>query len=236
MRVENTTHWLVGRVLADLCQGGTLSSHLPGYKERPAQLAMATYVATALTSGKPAIIEDGTGVGKSLAYLLPTIRSGQTALISTANKALQEQIYRKDIPFLQRFLPFEAALVKGMSNYVCLDRVQNMRTDPLVNELPIFQRFRHALEDPVGTGDLETLGVSLPADLRLRVSGDREQCAWKHCECFDACYIRKMREKARTAQIIVINHTLLLLDAVLENALLPDRDVIVLDEAHHLEE
>jgi Rad3-related DNA helicase len=236
MPVENTTHWLVGRVLADLCQGGTLSSQLPGYKERPAQLTMATHVATALTTGKPAIIEAGTGVGKSLAYLIPTIRSGQTALVSTANKALQEQIYRKDIPFLQRFLPFEAALVKGISNYVCIDRVQNARTDPLVNEQPTFQRLRHALERPECTGDLETLGISLPIDLRLRVNGDQEQCAWKKCEFFDACYIRKMREKARAAQIIVINHTLLLLDAVLENALLPDRDVIVLDEAHHLEE
>lgn len=91
MSVENTTvgQRLIGRVLSDLCQGGTLSSQLPEYEERPAQLTMAMHVATALSTGTPAIIEAGTGVGKSHAYLIPTIRSGQTALVSTANKALQ---------------------------------------------------------------------------------------------------------------------------------------------------
>src|SRR5258708_7977296 len=114
--------------VADLRQGGVLSQRLPGYQERPAQIEMATLVAEALTRGTHAILEAPTGVGKSLAYLLPIVRSGKVALISTANKALQEQLFFKDIPFIQQYIqPFQAALVKGMGNYLCLDLFEEER-------------------------------------------------------------------------------------------------------------
>jgi len=101
-----------------------LSQRLPGYQERPAQIEMATRVAEALSQGKHAILEAPTGVGKSLAYLVPIVCSCKVVIVSTANKALQEQLFYKDIPFIQRHLqPFEAALVKGIGNYVCLDRL-----------------------------------------------------------------------------------------------------------------
>src|SRR5262249_27354054 len=102
-------------VAADLGAGGVLSRSLPGYEERPAQIQMARAVAAALAGGEHLLVEASTGTGKSLAYLLPIIRSGKVALISTANKNLQEQLYYKDIPFVQRHVhPFKAALVKGM--------------------------------------------------------------------------------------------------------------------------
>src|SRR5271166_1829619 len=111
-------------VEADLRAGGILSRTLPGYEERPAQVRMARSVADALECGEHAVIEAATGVGKSLAYLLPIVRSGKVSLISTANKALQEQLFYKDIPFVQKVVrPFQAALVKGMGNYLCLDRL-----------------------------------------------------------------------------------------------------------------
>ena len=112
----------------DLREGGLLSEALPGYEERPAQIEMARRVAQSLETGEHLVLEAPTGVGKSLAYLLPIVRSGKVALVSTANKALQEQLFYKDIPFVQQHVePFHAALVKGMGNYLCLDLLEEER-------------------------------------------------------------------------------------------------------------
>jgi Rad3-related DNA helicase/serine/threonine protein kinase len=227
-------------VVADLRQGGILSKSLPGYEERQAQVEMATMVARALSEHVPAVVEAGTGTGKSLAYLLPIVRSGKVALISTANKALQEQLFYKDIPFVQKHIKrFDAALVKGMSNYVCLDRVENERTGmQAYTKNREFRRLLDVIQDPDArfSGDFEALGFQLPADIRGRVAADSDQCAWSKCGFYEQCYVRHMRIRAQDAQAIVINHTLLLLDAAMGGFLLPERDVIVLDEAHHLEE
>ncbi len=227
-------------VTSDLCQGGILSQRLPGYEERPAQVEMATLTARALTQNVPAIVEAGTGTGKSLAYLVPIVRSGKVAIVSTANKALQEQLFYKDIPFVQQHIkPFEAALVKGVNNYVCLDRLESERTGmQFYAKNAEFKRLVDITSDPDSDflGDFETLGFQLPNDIRSKVATDSDQCAWSKCNFFSDCYVRQMRERAQRAQIIVVNHTLLLLDAAIGGFLLPERDVIILDEAHHLEE
>jgi len=176
----------------------------------------------------------------SLAYLLPIVRSGKVAIISTANKALQEQLFYKDIPFVQENIQeFEAALVKGMSNYICLDRLEKERveTQPFLKN-PDFTRLMNIVKEfeLSITGDFETLGFTLPNDIRTRVNADSDQCAWRECPFFSKCYVRQMRDTAALSQVIVVNHTLLLLDAALEGYLLPKHDVIVVDEAHHLEE
>ena len=201
---------------------------------------MATLVAEALIKGMHIILEAPTGVGKSLAYLIPIVRSGKVAMISTANKALQEQLFFKDIPFIQHNIqPFDAALIKGIGNYVCLDRLEAERTEgSLDTQRWEWRRLSGVIDDPAHTfqGDFETLGFQLPGDLRSSICGDSDQCAWNKCPSFRNCYIRQMREQAKRAQVIVVNHTLLLLDAVAEGAILPSREVIVLDEAHHLED
>jgi Rad3-related DNA helicase/serine/threonine protein kinase len=227
-------------VATDLSHGGILSERLEGYEERPAQIEMASLVARSLTEERPVIIEAATGTGKTLSYLLPIVRSGKVAIISTANKALQEQLFFKDIPFVKKNVQdFEAALVKGMGNYICLDRMDKERIEnqPFLKN-PDFTRLLNIVKEfeLTITGDFETLGFTLPNDLRGRVNADRDQCAWRDCTFFARCYVRQMREKAEDAQVIVVNHTLLLLDAVLNGFLLPRRDVIVVDEAHHLEE
>ncbi|GER82347.1 hypothetical protein KTAU_09850 [Thermogemmatispora aurantia] len=231
---------LLAIVRADLRQGGILSRSLPGYEERPAQIAMAEVVARVLEQERHAILEASTGTGKSLAYLVPIVRSGRVAIISTANKALQEQLFYKDIPFVQQHIkPFEAALVKGMGNYICLDRLENERLGlQLYTKNREFRRLYELTQDPDAdfNGDIESLDFPLSADLRSRIVAERDQCAWSKCPFFFDCYVRQMRLRAEQAQIIVVNHTLLLLDAALEGHLLPERDVIVLDEAHHLEE
>jgi Rad3-related DNA helicase/serine/threonine protein kinase len=227
-------------VTADLCQGGILSRSLPGYEERPAQVEMASLVSQAITQYIPAVVEAATGTGKSLAYLVPVVRSGQVAIVSTANKALQEQLFYKDIPFVQKYIkPFGAALVKGMGNYICIDRVESERVGiQFYVKNREFQRIVELIHDPhmPFNGDIETLGFQLPADIRGRVVTDGDQCAWSKCDYFGDCYVREMRENAKKSQVIVVNHTLLLLDAAMEGFLLPERDVIILDEAHHLEE
>ncbi|TME59566.1 MAG: hypothetical protein E6I59_16170 [Chloroflexi bacterium] len=227
-------------ITRDLCQGGILSQSLPGYEERPVQVEMATLVAHSITQGTPAIVEAGTGTGKSLAYLVPIVRSGKVAIISTANKALQEQLFYKDIPFVQQHIKhFDAALVKGIGNYVCIDRLESERTGmQFFAKNRDFTRLVDITNDPDAkfNGDFETLDFQLPADIRSKVCGDSDQCAWSKCNFYSDCYVREMREKAARAQIIVVNHTLLLLDAAMDGFLLPERDVIVLDEAHHLEE
>ena len=134
---------------------------------------------------------------------------------------------------------FEAALVKGMGNYICLDRMDKERIETqYLLKNPDFTRLLNIVREFELniSGDFETLGFTLPNDIRSRVNADRDQCAWRDCHFFSRCYVRHMREKATQAQVIVVNHTLLLLDAVLGGYLLPERDVIVVDEAHHLEE
>ncbi len=178
----------------------------------------------------------------SLAYLVPVVRSGQVAIVSTANKALQEQLFYKDIPFVQRHIKyFEAALVKGVSNYICLDRVENERVGmQTFAKNRDFQRLYDFINEPETginfSGDFETLDFQLPKDIRSRIATDNDQCAWKKCTFYEDCYVHQMRERAASAQVIVVNHTLLLLDAAMGGFLLPERDVIILDEAHHLEE
>src|SRR5947209_18459814 len=176
----------------------------------------------------------------SLAYLLPIVRSCKVAIISTANKALKEQLFYKDIPFVQEHIQdFEAALVKGMGNYICLDRMERERieTQPFLKN-PDFNRLLNIVKEFELniSGDFETLGFTLPNDSRTRVNANSDQCAWRECPFFSRCYVRQMRDAAALAQVIVVNHTLLLLDAVLDGYLLPKHDVIVVDEAHHLEE
>jgi Rad3-related DNA helicase len=220
---------MVSPLVADLLRGGR--------ELRAAQVEMAMQVQRALIEAVPAVIEAPTGIGKSHAYLVPAIRSGRTIVISTANKALQEQLFTKDIPFLQAHLqPFGVAMLKGVGNYVCLDRLHEARKDLRnFDRFGEFQQLIDAVEhDGAFRGDFETLGFVLPTELRGRVNGDSDQCAWSKCDWFDDCYIRSMRDRARNAQVIIVNHTLLLLDAWADNAIIPPHDVVVIDEAHHL--
>jgi len=237
---------LAEQVRRDLTEGGALSESLPDYEERAAQVEMAELVAHALESGHHAVVEASTGTGKSLAYLLPIVRSGKVAIISTANKNLQEQLFYKDIPFVQQHIKdFRAALIKGMGNYLCLDRFERENRELLpVLRTPTFGRLLKFLQDDVTgasegdpfDGDLDTVPFTLPGELRGRIAADSDQCAWSKCNYFGDCYVREMRQRAREAQVIVVNHTLLLLDAAMEGWLLPERDVVIIDEAHHLEE
>jgi Rad3-related DNA helicase len=221
--------------------GGVIARSLSGYEERPGQIEMAEIVLRAITRGEHAILEAGTGTGKSMAYLLPAVYSGKTVIVSTANKALQEQLIRKDIPFLRQVLPiaFESAIVKGRGNYLCLDRLRE--EEPFQRLVGGARGWKRLVEwkDTTSSGDFDDLEIVLPGDLRGRVMSTSRTCVGAACDLFETCFVEHAYQLAEDSRIIVCNHALLLADLSLRDRgarVLPDRDVIILDEAHHLEE
>jgi len=224
---------------------GLLAQALAHYEERPQQVTMSQRVWTALHERQTLLVEAGTGTGKTLAYLIPAILSGLKVVISTGTKNLQEQIFSKDIPFLQQVLPrpFSAAYMKGRQNYLCLWRLQRLRQQPvlpgLVDRLWL-QRLDHWAED-TATGDRAEL-ADLPDDAFVwgELCTTSESCLGQRCEFYNRCFITRMRQDAAAADIIIVNHHLFFADlAVKESSygeVIPRYDAVIFDEAHHLEE
>ncbi len=225
--------------------GGTLSSLMEDYELRPGQLEMAEAVKSAILERRPALIEAPTGTGKSIAYLLPTILSELTVVVATANKSLQDQLIRKDIPFLRRVLdrPIDAIVVKGRNNYICSykwesEAVERRRLASLDREDEQVAFLRTWL-DNTDSGDVDDLPFVLNSDLRPRVVSFPDDCIGRSCLHFDDnCHLNQMRDKARRAQVIITNHHLLLNALELGEmgqAILPEAAIYVIDEAHQLE-
>ena len=226
--------------------GGALASQLYGYETRPSQIEMAEAVKRAILSGQHALIEAPTGTGKSIAYLAPAILSGQTVVVSTANKSLQSQLFQKDIPFLRQVLGMDvpAVVVKGRSNFVCTHKWEKELGEQRYIELydrmdNQVKQLRSWLEE-TETGDVDELPFMLSADLRPRLVSFTDDCLHSDCAHYDDnCWVNKMRDTAAEAQILVTNHHLLLNALELGYAgqrLLPPASIYVIDEAHHLEQ
>lgn len=205
---------------------------LSGYEHRPQQLEFAKAIERAIETKVPGIFEAGTGTGKSLAALIPAALSGKRVVVSTATIALQEQYIHKDIPTLQSVLPFrvEAALAKGRNNYISLRRYEDYRlqseVDPrIVGWLP------HS-ED----GDRSELDFVPLSEQWNEINSDSDDCLRSKCARFQQCYYFHARKRAENADIIVVNHSLLLIDAVSGGNILPKYNVLIVDEAHQLPE
>jgi len=224
--------------------GGPLAAHLPGYEPRPSQHRMAEAVKEALLSRTHALIEAPTGTGKSLAYLVPALLTGETVIVATANKSLQHQLYSKDIPLASRVLgrPIDAVLVKGRSNFVCnwkWDR--ELREQGFLADLAPDREQVDALRAWLGrtdSGDVDDLPFVLAGDLRQRVVSFPDDCLYQDCEHYaDNCFVNFMRDRAAEAEVLITNHHLLLTALQLEDAgarILPGAPIYVIDEAHHL--
>lgn len=202
------------------------------YHHRPGQVEMADLVWEALHTEQHAVIEAGTGIGKSFAYLIPPIWRGKRAIISTANKTLQTQLIEKDLPFLKRALscPFTFALLKGRSNYICNLKLSELLLQPTITtDVQALQNLNAALpREP--SGDLERLpgGQKLRGDLTVTY----EDCLKEECKFYVECYYGRARAAAEVAQIVVVNHALLA--RVLMGQAIALRDIVVVDEAHEL--
>ncbi|MBE2239628.1 MAG: ATP-dependent DNA helicase [Caldilineaceae bacterium] len=225
---------------------GALARELNGYELRQSQLDMAEAVKRAILARHHALIEAPTGTGKSIAYLIPAILSGQTVVVSTANKSLQSQLFQKEIPFLRKVLgkPIPTVIVKGRSNFVC-----NYKWEKEVSEQGYislydreddqFKAMRSWLEQ-TATGDIDELPFVLSSDLRPRVVSFPDDCLHSDCRFYeDDCWINLMRDEAAQAQVIITNHHLLLNALELGYAgerILPPAPIYIVDEAHHLEQ
>jgi ATP-dependent DNA helicase DinG len=227
--------------------GGMLEKSMMrgAYEHRAAQLQMAQAVDDAFEGHHHVIVEAGTGTGKTLAYLLPAICSGRRVVISTATKSLQEQLYEKDVPFLQKhFAPnLKVAVMKGRSNFLCLAKVYALVDQPILRGMEEVDAFRQIREwaKLTETGDRAEL-TFLPDDSELwsRIDARRETCSGKKCPQFEQCFLTAMQARAKDADIIIVNHHLFFADLALKQddfgSILPEYSAAVFDEAHEMED
>ena len=223
---------------------GLLSKKLEDYEPRPSQERMAEIVTQALEGRHHAIVEAGTGTGKTLAYLAPALMHGQRLMVSTGTKALQDQIFYKDIPLLERILDREirAAYLKGRNNYLCKLKLHTSQEDGLLTplELDNYGEIK-AWAEKTETGDRAELhGISDDDELWARLDARRDRCLGSRCEEFESCFLTLMRQKAMEADIVVVNHHLFFADLAIRGSemaqILPDYTAVIFDEAHELED
>lgn len=216
--------------------GGPLNRALNGFEARPGQVQMAQTVERGFLEGVHTIVEAGTGVGKSLAYLVPAIRSGKKVVLSTGTIALQEQLVAKDIPLVRDALnqPVRVTLLKGRSHYLCKQKFERARADRLVASSRSMQRLWDWAHMTT-TGDRAELAFVPQADEWEQLDADADDCVGEFCPHFRECFYFQKRDEARYADLAVVNHALFFLDLAVGGGLLPPYDVAVLDEAHQCE-
>jgi ATP-dependent DNA helicase DinG len=225
--------------------GGVLSERHPGYEFRRSQLEMAELVDNAFLKHQHALIEAGTGTGKTLAYLIPAIQSGRRVVISTATKSLQEQLFNKDVPFLQKYFApdLKVALMKGRNNFLCRQKVHLMEGQPVLkgmDEIDWFSQIRD-WEKLTETGDRAEL-TFLPddSDLWNRIDARSDTCTSQKCPEFANCFITGMHQRAQEADLIIVNHHLFFADLAIRQddfgSILPEYAAVIFDEAHEIED
>jgi ATP-dependent DNA helicase DinG len=224
---------------------GLLAKRHRGYEFRNSQLEMARIVDEAFRKHQHAVIEAGTGTGKTLAYLIPAIRSGRRVIVSTASKSLQEQIFQKDVPFLQKhFAPnLKAALMKGRANFLCRQKVHLIEGQSVLkglDEIDWFSQIRD-WEKLTETGDRSEL-TFLPDDAEMwnRIDARSDLCTGQKCAEFQRCFITAMHQRAQEADLIIVNHHLFFADLAIRQddfgSILPEYSAVVFDEAHEIED
>jgi ATP-dependent DNA helicase DinG len=228
--------------------GGILANSPLPYEYRPGQLEMAKAVERALAERRHLIVEAGTGTGKTLAYLLPALRTGQRVIISTGTKALQDQLYFRDVPFLETLLgELRVCYMKGRANYLCRHKLVALRTQPILSGLEEIDQYRQISEweQITETGDrAELSGMPESSALWQKLDARSEACLGSTCPDYRRCFITEMRRKALESDIIIVNHHLFFADLAVKReaagapdaGILPEAAAVVFDEAHELEE
>jgi ATP-dependent DNA helicase DinG len=225
--------------------GGAIARALPGFEAREGQLQMAAAVADVFANGGILLAEAGTGTGKTLAYLVPAILSGERVLISTGTKTLQEQIFFKDLPVLKSSLGinFTATYMKGRGNYLCLHKFDAFRDSPAFRTrdeshyIRVIEEWR--LE--TRTGDRAEI-EDLPEDLGFwsEIAATAENCIGSDCPRYNDCHVTQMRQRAAESDVVIVNHHLLCADAAVRQSnfgeVIPRCDFAIVDEAHQLED
>jgi len=223
--------------------GGALANAIPGYAPRPAQQRLGVAIAGAMADREVLVAEAGTGTGKTYAYLVPALLSGQRVIVSTGTKALQDQLYHRDLPRVREALGLglRTALLKGRSNYLCLQRTELAKGMPVFSGREQIAQFGRIVAWGKRTrrGDLAEI-ADLPEDSPIRglVTSTVENCLGSECPFWQDCFVVKARAEAQAADLVVINHHLLLADLAIKEEgfgeILPGASAFVLDEAHQL--
>lgn len=216
-----------------------LKDLLPGFQPRAGQGWMAEAVAEAIANSDKLVVEAGTGTGKTFAYLLPALLSGRKTIISTGTKALQDQLYHRDLPLVGKAIgrPVTTALLKGRANYLCLQHLDQV-TEPaqsLRSDLQKIREWRHRTQ----SGDkAELVEIAEDSPVWPLVTSTAESCLGQKCPEYSKCHIVKARRAAQDADLVVVNHHLLLADLAMKEEgfveFLPDAEAIILDEAHQI--
>jgi len=229
---------------------GLLSCSLKNFEVRPGQQEMALHILDAYEKDQIALIEAGTGTGKSLAYLVPAVywalKAHEKTVITTNTIALQEQLILKDIPFILKTMDVEikATLVKGMGNYLCLRKLHELQGQPLLFSMEAtkeMQGIEHWAEK-TREGSRSDLSFPVSPATWEKVAAEGESCNHVHCPHYKNCFFFKARKQAEDSQILIVNHHLLLADIEkkrrnpAQESILPTYHRLVIDEAHHLEE
>jgi ATP-dependent DNA helicase DinG len=221
-----------------------LASVIPGYEHREEQLALARAVESALANEEHLLAQAGTGTGKSLAYLIPALRSGRRVVVATAKKALQEQLLTKDVPLAEAALgrSVRVAVVKGRQNYLCRRRVEAVELNglDLLRDEDAYERLLPWI-GTTKTGDRAELREEPPAALWSELAVGSDRCLGRRCPRVTTCFAENARSRAAQADLVIANHALYFADLALRESgdgarVLPDHDAVVFDEAHKLEE
>lgn len=227
-----------------MSHAGPLATELSGFAVRPSQQQLSAEIAGAVEDGAVLIAEAGTGTGKTFAYLVPALLSGKRVIISTGTKALQDQLYHRDLPRVRKALaaPVHAALLKGRANYLCKFRLEQAKGETFVSR-DAAQHFQRVVQWAGKTqrGDLAEI-TSVPEDSPVwpQVSSTADNCLGSECPFWSECHLVKARQQAQSADIVVVNHHLLLADLAIKQEgfgeVLPGASVFILDEAHQIPE
>jgi ATP-dependent DNA helicase DinG len=225
---------------------GALSRWHPGYEHRPGQLEMAEAVEAALADRRHLIVEAGTGTGKTLAYLIPAILSGKRVVISTGTKNLQEQLYFKDVPFLQKHFetPLRVCYMKGRGNYACRQKIYDAEKLPVLTgleEIADYQIIRD-WERETESGDRAEIRTLPEASATwAKIDARAELCSGTKCQQFSRCFITLMHQRALESDIIIVNHHLFFADLAIRDSdagssIIPEYSAVIFDEAHEIED
>ena len=248
MAASNTTIRALPSLHEFFAPGGILASSSLPYEYRPGQLEMAKSVERALAERRHLIVEAGTGTGKTLAYLLPALRTGQRVIISTGTKALQDQLFFRDVPFLETLLgPLRVCYMKGRANYLCRHKLVTLQSQPILSGLEEIDQYRQISEweKTTESGDRAELdGLPESSPLWNKLDARTEACLGSTCPDYQRCFITEMRRRALESDIIIVNHHLFFADLSVKQeaagapdaGILPEASAVIFDEAHELEE
>ncbi|WP_150538456.1 ATP-dependent DNA helicase [Actinobacillus vicugnae] len=231
------------KIIHAFSEDGLLSNNIKGFRPRAAQLEMAQAVGKSVKFATPTVVEAGTGTGKTFAYLVPALLSGKKTIVSTGSKNLQDQLFNRDLPTIQKALKYKGrvALLKGRANYLCLERLDQVVAMGVLGDKSVLADLSKVSKwhTSTKTGDLsECVTIAEDSPILPQLVSTTESCLGSDCPHFKDCYVVQARRKAMEADIVVVNHHLFCADMAVKETgfgeLIPEAELVIFDEAHQL--